>query len=96
MTERTAETARIERLFMFAFVPALIFMIASLYVRVTSDPDPLWSEFATPIFLALVGARAIAVPGSPEASKTKRAIGFVLILFSAILLVLSISNSQGA
>ncbi len=96
MTGRTSDAARIDRLFMIAFVPAIVFMVASLYVRMTSDPAPLWTEFSTPMFLALVGARAMAVPASPETRNTRRGVGLLLIVLSAILLFLAIRNSQGA
>jgi hypothetical protein len=93
---RTAEAARIERMFLFAFVPAAIFIAACLYVRVTSNPDPLWSEFGTPLFLSLVGLRAMVIPTAPESRKASRAVGALLIVLSAIVLFLAIRNSQGA
>jgi hypothetical protein len=96
MTDRASASLRTERLFLFAFVPAVIFLLVSFYVRMNSNPDPLWTEFATPLLLAMVGARAIAVPSATATRKTSRAIGILLIVLSAILLFLAIRNSQGA
>ncbi len=96
VTERTGDTARIERLFLIAFVPAVIFLLVSFYVRMTNNPDPLWSGVATPLLLALVGARAVMVPSPTATRKVSRSVGILLIVCSAILLVLTLFNSQGA
>ena len=96
MTDRTSDTARLERLFLIAFVPLVMFMIAGLYVRMTTDPDPLWTEFAVPLLLATVGLRALVIPSPPATRNTSRGVGILLMVLSAILLFLAIRNSQGA
>ena len=96
MTARPPEAARIDRMFLIAFVPAVIFLLVSFYVRMTSNPDPLWSEFATPLLLSLVGLRAMLVPSRTSTRKAQRAVGLLLIVLSAVLLFLVIRNSQGA
>ena len=96
MTEKTSEAARIDRLFLIAFVPLVIYMCASLYVRVTTDEDPLWAELATPLFFAVLGLRSIVRPTTPEARKASRALGIMLVAAAAVLLVLILYNSQGA
>jgi FtsH-binding integral membrane protein len=96
MTEKTPEAARIDRLFLIAFVPAFVFMAAAFYVRFTREDDPLWAELALPLFFALIGLRTALRPTAPEAAKTNRWVGFLLIFLSVVLAVLAISNSQGA
>ena len=94
---RTAEPdTRLARLFLIALVPAVLFFLVSAYVRITSDSDPLWTEFATPLFFALLGARALALPASPETRTASRWAGAVLIALSAIILILALADSQGA
>ena len=96
MTEKKSDAARIDRLFLIAFVPAFIFLAAAFYVRLTSDEDPLWAELALPLFFALIGLRTVLRPTLPEAAKATRWVGFLLIFLSVALAVLAISNSQGA
>jgi uncharacterized membrane protein len=96
MTEKTPEAARIDRLFLIAFVPAFIFMVVSFYVRFTRHDDPLWAELALPLFFALMGLRSVLRPTLPEAGNANRWVGFLLIFLSVVLAVLAISNSQGA
>jgi hypothetical protein len=93
VTERTLKAARIDRLFLIAFVPVIIFMMVSLYVRFTGNPDPLWTEFSMPLFLGLLGARSMAVPGPPESRKATRAAGVLLILCAALILLLTLLDS---
>ena len=95
MSQRTPEAARIDRLFLIAFVPVILFMLASFYVRLTSDDDPLWSEFATPLFCTLLGVRALVLPVPPESRKVMRGVGAVLLLLTAILVTITIAKSQG-
>ena len=95
-TGKSPEAARIERLFLVATVPVLALMIASLYVRVTSDSRPFWTELSTPLFFALIGARAIAMPWSPETRKVSRIVGALLIAFAAFFFFLAIRDFQGA
>ena len=77
-------------------VVALALMIAGLYIRVTSDTDPLWTELTTPLFFALIGARSILRPAPPETRKVARSIGILLIIASIVLAVLAVNNSLGA
>jgi len=88
--------ARVDRLFLFAFVPAFIFFAAAMYVRLTTDSDPLWSELAGPLLFALLGLRAVVRPTEPESRRTSRTVGYLLILVSAVLAALVIQNSMGA
>ena len=88
--------ARIERLFLFAFVPAIVFMLVAFYVRLTTDPDPLWSELAFPLFLVLMGARALVLPTEPDKRKLMRGVGILLIVLSVAVAFLAIRDSQGA
>ncbi len=91
-----AAAARFDRKMMVVVVPAVIFMLAGIYVRVTSDTDPLWAELTTPLFFGLLGARSIFRPAPPETRKANRMVGIVLVLVSVALAVLTISNSLGA
>ena len=95
-TPETPAAARFDRRFAFAAIPAGLFLLACLYVRLTSDADPLWSEFGTPLFLGLLGIRGLARPSPPETRKTNRAVGALLLVLSAIIVVLAIAQSQGA
>ena len=95
MPEKTNEAARIDRLFLIAFVPAGLFFAAAMYVRLTSDPDPLWSELAAPLLFALLGLRTMMRPAAPELRKTNRSVGLLLIFVSALLAALVIYNSLG-
>ena len=88
--------ARMDRLFLFAFVPAFLFFAAAMYVRLTSDSDPLWSELAGPLLFALLGLRAVVRPTEPEMRRTTRWVGFLLIFVSAVLAALVVHNSLGA
>ena len=90
------DKARVERLFLFAFVPAIIFMLVSFYVRFTRDPDPLWSELAFPLFLVLMGVRSLVLPSPPETRKLMRGVGILLIILSVAVAILAIRDSQGA
>ncbi len=67
--ESKAASARFDRKAMVVLVPVLVLMLAGLYVRVTSDNDPLWTELTTPLFFGLVGARSILRPVPPETRK---------------------------
>ncbi len=97
MTDQGKEAAaRFDRKFMIVLVPALIFLIVSLYVRITSGTDPLWTELATPLFFGLIGVRLIMRPAPPESRKALAWVGYLLFVLSVILLALAISNSQGA
>lgn len=96
MTERTAEAARIDRLFLIASIPAFIFFAACMYVRFTTDNDPLWSELGTPVLFTLLGVRTMVRPTAPESRNTNRAIGLLLVILSAVLAGLAIYNFQGA
>jgi hypothetical protein len=96
MTEKTSEAARFDRLFLIAFVPAFIFMAAAFYVRFTREADPLWAELAPPLFLALLGLRTAFRPTVPEAAKSNRWVGLLLIFLSVAIAALAIFNSQGA
>ncbi|HLL58737.1 MAG TPA: hypothetical protein VK391_02475 [Allosphingosinicella sp.] len=96
MTDKTPEAARFDRLSAFVLVPAVIFMIVSLYVRIRTDTDPLWAELATPLFFALLGARSVLRPAPPESRKANKAVGILLLVLSVVLVVLTVSNSQGA
>lgn len=90
------DTARIDRLFLFAAVPAFLFFAAGMYVRLTTEEDSLWSELGAPLLFALLGLRAVLRPTTPELRKTSRGVGFLLIFVSAVLAVLVIHNSLGA
>ena len=96
MTKRAEPAAGVERLFLVLLVPALIFWAATFYVRMTSDPDPLWTEFGTPLLFALLGARTILLPSATGSRNAHRFVGGLLIVLSVAILVLSIVNSQGA
>ena len=97
MTEKANEAARVDRMFLIAFVPVVVFMIASFYVRITTDTDPLWAEFAAPLFFALLGMRSLMVPVTPETRKGRRGIGIVLIVCAALILLLNLLDYfQGA
>jgi peptidoglycan/LPS O-acetylase OafA/YrhL len=90
MSNSKREIAQVERTFLIASVAAAAFMVASIYVRVTSDTDPLWTEFASPIFFTILGVRAIALPSPPEQRKGSRALGSLLIACAAVILVLAL------
>ena len=90
---RSEEARRIDRLFLIAFIPVVAFMLVSFYVRINSNPDPLWSEFATPLFCALLGVRALVIPVQPESRKVMRGVGAVLLLLTAILVAVTIAKS---
>jgi hypothetical protein len=94
--EPTAGAARFDRKFLPVMAAALVFMLVALYVRVTTDSDPLWSEFATPLFLGLLGARSVFRPAPPETRNPARGIGIFLMIAAALILVLALYNSQGA
>jgi hypothetical protein len=97
MTGKNNPAARVERMFRIAMVPALIFLVVSTYVRVTSRPDPFWSELAMPLFFALLGARSIALPQPPDKKKAARTLGIVLIACAALILFLNLLDYfQGA
>lgn len=96
MTERTSEAAPIERAFRIALIPAFIFLVAALYVRLTTDTSPLWAELAGPILFGLLGLRSILRPSAPETRKINRGVGYLLLFLSALLAALVIYNSQGA
>jgi hypothetical protein len=96
MTETPAAASRIDRLFLFAFVPAFLFFAAGMYVRFTTDEDPLWSELGAPLLFALLGLRVVLRPTTPELQKTSRWVGFLLIFVSVVLAALVIHNSLGA
>ena len=96
MKQQTPEAARIDRLFLMAGIPVVIFMLVSFYVRIGTDDDPLWSEFATPMFMALIAIRALVIPTTPELRKLTRGVGAVLLVLTAIILILAILESQGA
>ena len=90
---RSEEARRIDRLFLIAFVPVIAFMLVSFYVRITSEQDPLWSEFATPLFCALLGVRALVIPVPPESRKVMRGVGLVLLLLTVTLVAITIAKS---
>jgi hypothetical protein len=77
-------------------IVALAVMIAGIYVRVTSDTDPLWAELTTPLFFALLGARSIFRPAPPETRKAGKMVGILLVVASIVLAVLTVNNSLGA
>jgi hypothetical protein len=91
-----AAAASFDRKSMVVLVPALLLMVAGLYVRITTDEDPLWADLTTPLFFALIGARSILRPTPPETRKANRYVGILLIIVSVVLAVLAITNSQGA
>ena len=88
-----AEAARIDRMFLIAFVPVILFMVVSFYVRITGENDPLWSEFATPLFCALLGVRALVMPAPPETRKVMRGVGAALLAITAVLVTVIIVKS---
>ena len=90
---RSEEARRIDRLFLIAFIPVIAFMLVSVYVRINGDPDPLWSEFATPLFCALLGVRALVIPVPPENRKVIRGVGAVLLLLTFILVAVTIAKA---
>jgi hypothetical protein len=90
MTDNKSAPLPVERLITIAFVPALIFWAVSFYVRITTDTDPLWTEFATPLVFALLGAQTIARASSPGSQKGTRAIGILLVACAALILLLTI------
>ena len=99
MTAETGSTSAakaFDRKFLIAAIPAGLFFLACFYTRFTTDPDPLWSEFGTPIFFGLVGLRAALRPVPPESRKSSRFVGILLIVLSAILALLAILDFQGA
>lgn len=96
MTGEPNAAARIDRLFLFLMIPAFLLFAAAMYVRFTTEDDPLWSALASPLLFALLGLRAIVRPTTPELQKTSRRVGFLLLFVSAVLAVLSIHNSIGA
>ena len=91
-----AAAARFDRQAMVVLVPTLILMLAGLYVRMTTDEDPLWAELTTPLFFGLVGARSILRPVQPEYRSTSKWVGILLVVASVVLAVLAIQNFQGA
>lgn len=96
MTGEPNAASRIDRMFTIALVPAFIFFAVAMYVRFTTDTDPLWSELAAPLLFALLGLRLVMRPTTPELQKTNRWVGFLLIFVSVALAVLVIHNFQGA
>ncbi len=94
--ESKAASARFDRKAMVVLVPVLVLMLAGLYVRVTSDEDPLWAELTTPLFFGLVGARSILRPAPPETRTANRMVGILLVIVSAVLAVLAVQNFLGA
>lgn len=92
--DNSTEAAQFDRMFAIVVIPAALFLLACVYVRVTSDTDPLWSEFGTPLFLALIGVRAVLRPVPSDKRKTARAVGFLLIGLSAVIVVLAIVNAR--
>jgi hypothetical protein len=97
MTEQSPEAARIDRMFLIVFVPVAIFMLVGLYVRITTDTDPLWTELGTPLFFALLGVRSMAVPAAPAERKMRRNMGILLIVCAALILFLNLlDHFQGA
>ncbi len=90
-----SEKARIDRLFLFAFVPVIGLMLVGFYVRITSDPDPLWSELIFPLFLVLMGVRALVLPTEPDKRKLMRGVGILLIVLAVAVAVLAIYDTQG-
>ena len=96
MTGRTEEARRLDRLFLIAFVPVGVFFAAGMYVRLTSESDPLWSELAGPLLFGLLGLRTALRPSTPETGHANRWVGILLIFVSALLAALAIHNFQGA
>ena len=96
MTARTSDAARIDRLFLIASIPVFIFFAVAMYVRFTTDEDPLWAELATPLLFTLLGLRSILRPSAPETRKATRGVGYLLIFASVLLALAAIYNSQGA
>ena len=90
-----AAAERFDRQAMVVLVPTLILMLAGLYVRVTSDTDPLWAELTTPLFFGLVGARSIVRPAPPETRKASKMVGILLVVASLVLAVLAVTNFYG-
>ncbi len=90
MTTETNAPRPVERLLTIVFVAAIIFWAVSFYVRITSDADPLWTEFATPLIFALLGAQTIARANSPGSQKGTRAVGILLVACAALILLLTI------
>ncbi len=88
--------ARFDRKWMVVLVPALLLMGAGLYVRFTSDADPLWAELMSPLFFGLVGARSILRPVPPETRKANRMVGILLVVASLLLAGLAIQNYLGS
>jgi hypothetical protein len=91
--ERSDAAARVNRIFLLALVPAFFFWGAGAYVRITSDSEPLWTEFGTPLLLGLVGARTLALPEKPDAHISNRTMGMVLLVMSALILLLILLDS---
>lgn len=96
MAQQSEEAKRLDRLFLIAFVPVIAFMLVSFYVRITGENDPLWSEFATPLFCTLLGVRALVMPAPPETRKVMRGVGIALLLITAALVTVIIVKSGPA
>jgi peptidoglycan/LPS O-acetylase OafA/YrhL len=97
VSDPAGKAARVERLFRIALVPLVLFLAASLYVRFTGDRDPLWTEFAMPVFFTALGVRALALPATPESGKSQRGVGILLIVCAALILLLHLlDHFQGS
>jgi hypothetical protein len=73
-----------------ALIAGLVFMGVGFYVRATSDPDPAWTAFPTPIAMLLLGLRSLLLTPDPTAARTQRIVGGLLVALSLVLLVLNI------
>ncbi len=69
----------------------LVVMAAGFYVRSTSEPDPAWTAFPTPLTMARLGLRSLLLtPDDRSSARTQRIVGGLLIALSLVLLVLNI------
>jgi hypothetical protein len=79
-----------------ALIAALVVMAIGFYVRYTSDPDPAWTAFPTPIACLLLGLRSfLLVPDRNSSARTQRIVGGSLMVLSIVLLILNLVQIQG-
>lgn len=81
-----------------ALIAALIFMAIGFVIRFTSDPDPAWTAFPTPIAMGLLGLRSLLLTPDPHSKRAQRWVGGLLLALSLVLLILNIVelNMEGA